>query len=79
MAESLEGWTGAGRFVWHDLLTTDPDGAGAFYTDVIGWRVVPEEGTPFRLWMAGDREVGALMDLPAGARRDHDPGTRSAA
>ena len=26
-----------GRFVWYDLLTTDPDRAAEFYTKVAGW------------------------------------------
>ena len=25
-----------GRFVWHELLTSDPDAAKAFYTAVLG-------------------------------------------
>ena len=26
-----------GRFVWHELMTTDPQAAIGFYTKVIGW------------------------------------------
>ena len=26
-----------GRFVWYDLMTTDPEGAAAFYGKVVGW------------------------------------------
>src|SRR5579885_1615139 len=26
-----------GRFIWYDLMTTDPKSAAAFYADVIGW------------------------------------------
>ena len=25
-----------GRFVWYELLTSDPDAAKAFYTDLLG-------------------------------------------
>ncbi len=26
-----------GRFVWYELLTSDPDAATGFYTELIGW------------------------------------------
>lgn len=26
-----------GRFVWYELLTSDPDAAAGFYTELIGW------------------------------------------
>ena len=29
--------TGDGRVVWHDLMTTDPDKARAFYSELFGW------------------------------------------
>ena len=28
-----------GAFVWYDLATTDPDAAGRFYHEVVGWSV----------------------------------------
>jgi predicted enzyme related to lactoylglutathione lyase len=40
-----------GRFVWYDLMTTDPAAAQAFYTKVIGWGTMPYEGPmPYTLW-----------------------------
>ena len=37
----------AGRFVWYELMTTDPKAAMDFYTAVIGWKTQPfAEGTP---------------------------------
>ena len=33
----------AGGFIWYELMTTDPDGAAAFYGDVVGWTI---KGTP---------------------------------
>ena len=32
-----------GRFVWFELLTTDPLGAVTFYGDVVGWHTQPFE------------------------------------
>lgn len=29
----------AGSFIWYELMTTDPDGAAAFYGDVVGWKI----------------------------------------
>lgn len=37
-------------FIWYELMTTDPDAAGAFYGSVIGWKfgekAPPEEAGP---------------------------------
>ena len=30
-----------GRFVWYELLTSDPDAAIDFYTSLIGWSTAP--------------------------------------
>ena len=59
-----------GRFVWHELLTTDPDAAARFYPKVMGWKVVPYDKDPsYRIWMAGKSGLGGLMKLPEDARR----------
>jgi hypothetical protein len=31
-----------GDFIWYELMTTDPDGAKAFYDTVVGWDVEPQ-------------------------------------
>lgn len=37
-----------GSFIWYELMTTDPDGAAAFYGPVVGWKIAnhaaPEAG-----------------------------------
>ena len=33
-----------GRFVWYELLTSDPDAATGFYTELIGVKVRGESG-----------------------------------
>jgi uncharacterized protein len=30
-----------GSFVWYELMTTDPEGAAAFYGPIVGWKVDP--------------------------------------
>lgn len=57
----------AGRFVWYELMTNDTKGAREFYSDLIGWKVT-KDPSGYEMWMAGDRGVGGMMDLPADAR-----------
>ena len=53
-----------GRFVWHELLTTDTAAAAAFYPKVIPWRTQASSMPGYALWMAGQAQVGGLMALP---------------
>jgi uncharacterized protein len=55
-----------GRFIWHELLTHDPDAAIAFYTKVVGWTITPWADDPsYRQWTApGGKAVGGVMSLP---------------
>lgn len=58
-----------GKFVWHELMTSDVEAAKRFYTGLFGWTF---EGTPmagpepFTYWMAkaGEEAVGGFMDAP---------------
>lgn len=58
-----------GRFVWHELMTTDVPAAQKFYEEVVGWKAQPFPGTEmeYSVWMAGETGVGGLMKLPAEA------------
>jgi predicted enzyme related to lactoylglutathione lyase len=57
-----------GRFVWHELMTTDLDAARTFYTQVVGWSTQTWDGNKdYTMWMTGERPVGGLMTLPATA------------
>lgn len=57
--------TPRGRFVWYELMTTDPDAARRFYPEVIGWSTQPwEEDESYVMWMNGESPVGAVMALP---------------
>ena len=35
-----------GQYLWHELLTTDPDAGAGFYAKVLGWSRFPYEGDP---------------------------------
>jgi predicted enzyme related to lactoylglutathione lyase len=64
----------AGRFVWHDLMTTDPDGAKKFYGDVAGWTTEPFEGpTPYTLWMNNGTALGGVSPLNDEMKRQGVP------
>jgi predicted enzyme related to lactoylglutathione lyase len=61
-----------GRFVWHELMTSDPAAAQTFYKKVVGWKTSKMEGGDFdyTFWLAGDTPdtmIGGLMAIPAEA------------
>ena len=55
-----------GRFVWYDLMTTDPAGARDFYTNVLGWGTETWDGgeQPYDMWTAPSGALGGVMELP---------------
>ena len=59
-----------GRFVWHELLTTDPKAAGAFFSKIIGWKTQPwgTDGS-YTLFVSGSRQLAGLMALPEDAKK----------
>jgi predicted enzyme related to lactoylglutathione lyase len=64
-----------GRFLWYELLTTDPKGAQGFYAEVTGWGTEPWAGSPmpYTLWKRGNVAIGGVMELPAEARQAGAP------
>lgn len=59
-----------GRFVWYELMTTDPVAALDFYRSVAGWsaRDAGMPGMSYTVLSAGDSDVAGLMALPEAAR-----------
>jgi len=54
-----------GRFVWYDLMTTDPEKAVEFYTKVAGWGTTKWEGPqPYTMWTSASVPLGGVMQLP---------------
>jgi len=53
-----------GRFIWHELMTTDPDAASDFYSHVVPWKTQPSGMPSYTLWMSGKKQAGGLMELP---------------
>ena len=66
-----------GRFIWHDLMTTDQEAAKAFYTAVVGWGTTTweTEKGPYVMWTTGETPIGGMMTLPpevaAGGQKPH--------
>ncbi len=62
--------TSSGRFVWYDLMTSDPDAATTFYTQLIGWGTAPWEGgpEPYTMWTNRETPIGGVMRLPEDAK-----------
>jgi uncharacterized protein len=55
-----------GRFVWHDLMTSDPKKAQDFYKAVVGWgtQIWDEAGMNYAMWTANGTPIGGVMDGP---------------
>jgi len=53
-----------GRFVWHELMTTDTDAASDFYSRVVPWKAEDSGMPSYSLWMSGKTRAGGLMALP---------------
>ena len=60
-----------GRFVWHELMTTDMVGAKAFYAKVLGWtaRDAPMGGNSYSLFNTAEGPAAGVMKLPDEARQ----------
>ncbi len=57
-----------GAFSWNELMTSDIDGAKAFYASLFDWKLedmpAKEDGTVYSIAKAGDREVAGMMVTP---------------
>ena len=53
------------NFVWFDLMTTDPEGAKAFYTEVAGWGLESWDADPdYAMWTVDGKAIGGVRQLP---------------
>jgi len=60
-----------GRFLWYDLMTTNPKGAQAFYAKVAGWGLEPytDGGATYMMFTRGGVPIGGSMQLPEEAMK----------
>jgi predicted enzyme related to lactoylglutathione lyase len=62
------------RFVWYDLMTTDPAKGTEFYTQLIGWGTQAWEGPmPYEMWTNEGKPLGGVMELPEDAKKGGAP------
>jgi predicted enzyme related to lactoylglutathione lyase len=57
----------AKTFFWYELMTSDPEAAKQFYSNVVGWRAEPFQGggtMQYTVLHAGERGVGGIMEMP---------------
>ena len=65
-AEVMAELNGPGQFSWNELLTTDVEKAGAFYTQLFGWATAAMPGgMPYTLFKKDGLEAGGMMKHPA--------------
>ncbi|MFI5230628.1 MAG: VOC family protein [Gemmatimonadales bacterium] len=66
-----------GRFVWHELMTSDPAAAQDFYGKVVGWSTSKADMGPvdYTMWMAGETPIGGVMAVPDDAKAMGAPPT----
>lgn len=64
-----------GRFVWYELMTTDPTAAETFYTQLTGWTTKKGDIADQRYteWVNGETALGGLMQLPDEAKEQGAP------
>lgn len=65
----LRAMTNTGRFVWYELLTSDPKGAMAFYTEVVGWKTQKWETGEYTMWVGSQGPLGGVSTLPEAAKQ----------
>ena len=56
-----------GAFSWNELMTSDIDGAKAFYAALFGWKLEDMSSTEdmvYTIAKVGDREVAGMMATP---------------
>lgn len=55
-----------GRFIWHELMTKDPDAAKRFYGEVVGWsaRKFADSPMDYTIFMSGETPCAGLMAIP---------------
>jgi len=55
-----------GAFSWNELMTSDVEGAKAFYGELLNWQLVDEETSCGNYTFAklGDKQLAGIMALP---------------
>lgn len=64
-----------GAFSWSELMTPDPEAAGAFYGPLFGWtsKAMDMGDGQYRVQSVGDTAVGGIMSMPPDAPKGMPP------
>jgi hypothetical protein len=54
-----------GHFLWHELLTSDPEAAKTFYRKVVGWTTAPWKDSSYTILMTDQTPNAGVMLMPA--------------
>jgi hypothetical protein len=59
-------FTPNGKFSWYELMTSDTDAAGKFYSDVVGWTTqqMPGDGPPYTTFNLGSVGIAGMLAIP---------------
>jgi uncharacterized protein len=58
-------FTPKGKFTWYELMTSDTDAAGKFYSDVVGWttQLMPGEGPAYTVFNIGGVGMAGMLKM----------------
>jgi len=63
-----------GRFLWHELMTTDTRAAADFYTKLVGWTLQSWDQNPtYQMFLAGGVPMAGMTTLPEDAKLEGAP------
>ena len=60
-------FTPKGKFAWYELMTSDTEAAGKFYSDVVGWttKAMPSpDGSQYTTFNLGEVGMAGMLHLP---------------
>lgn len=60
-------FTPKGRFGWYELMTSDTQAAGKFYSNVVGWttqEMPSPDGTPYTTFNLGGVGMAGMLQMP---------------
>ncbi|MGO9336277.1 MAG: VOC family protein [Terracidiphilus sp.] len=60
-------FTPKGKFTWYELMTSDTQAAGKFYSDVVGWttqEMPSAEGQPYTVFNIGNVGMAGMLTIP---------------
>lgn len=62
-----------GKFVWHELMTSDVEAGKAFYSEVVGWKASKAPNMDYWMFMVGESRCAGAMKIPPKAAEMNVP------